>query len=68
MKTVLPASPVYLDFEDLLVSMRLNRPDFGETLLYSFSISKQISARAVPTVDCAGNNWKVIKRKSPRPP
>jgi hypothetical protein len=41
----LSASPAYLDFEALLVSMRLNRPDFGETLLYSFSFSKEISAR-----------------------
>jgi len=28
-KTVLSASPAYVDFDDLPVSIRLNRPDSG---------------------------------------
>jgi len=45
MKTVLSASLAYLDFEDPPVSIRPSRHALGETLLYSFFISKEISAR-----------------------
>jgi len=43
MVCILPASPAYLTV--LPVSIRPSRHALGETLLYSFSTSKEISAR-----------------------